>query len=52
MLTETSVEWQAVVTSLGVAARALAFTLPLSIVLGWVLARKRFAGYALIYMVV
>ena len=48
MLTEASVEWQAVVTSLGVAARALAFTLPLSILLGWVLARKRFTGYALL----
>lgn len=45
---DSSVEWQAVITSLGVAARALTFTLPLAILLGWVLARKRFAGHALL----
>lgn len=48
MLTDSSMEWQAVLTSIGVAARALAFTLPLAIFLGWVLARKRFAGHALL----
>ena len=45
---DSSMEWQAVLTSLGVAARALVFTLPLAILLGWVLARKRFAGHALL----
>jgi molybdate transport system permease protein len=48
MLMDSSIEWQAVLTSLGVAARALVFTLPLAILLGWVLARKRFAGHALL----
>ena len=43
-----SVEWQAIITSLGVAARSLVFTLPLAILLGWVLARKRFVGIALL----
>lgn len=46
--TDSGVEWQAIITSLGVAARSLAFTLPLAILLGWVLARKRFAGLAIL----
>ena len=41
-------EWLAVLTSLGVALRALVFTLPLSIGLGWLLARKRFVGRTLL----
>lgn len=45
---DASIEWQAIITSLGVAARALVFTLPLSILLGWLLARKRFTGHALL----
>lgn len=41
-------EWLAVLTSLGVALRALVFTLPLAIGLGWLLARKRFVGRTLL----
>jgi molybdate transport system permease protein len=41
-------EWLAVLTSLSVAVRALAFTLPLAIALGWILARKKFPGRALL----
>lgn len=41
-------EWLAVLTSLGVALRALVFTLPLAISLGWLLARKRFVGRTLL----
>lgn len=41
-------EWMAMVTSLSVALRALAFTLPLALGLGWLLARRRFPGRALL----
>lgn len=41
-------EWLAVVTSLQVAVRALVFTLPLALLLGWLLARRRFPGRALL----
>lgn len=41
-------EWLAVATSLQVAWRALAFTLPLALLLAWWLARFRFPGRALL----
>jgi molybdate transport system permease protein len=41
-------EWLAVLTSLRVALRALAFTLPPAVLLGWLLARRRFPGRALL----
>jgi molybdate transport system permease protein len=40
-------EWLAVATSLQVALRALAFTLPLALLLAWLLVRYRFPGRAL-----
>lgn len=40
-------EWLAVITSLQVAVRALAFTLPLALLFAWLLARHRFPGRAL-----
>jgi len=45
-------EWLAVLTSLSVAVRALVFTLPMAIGLGWLLARKPFPGRALLDSVV
>jgi len=47
-MTLSDPEWLAVLTSLSVAARALVFTLPMAIALGWVLARKTFPGRALL----
>lgn len=37
-------EWQAVGLTLGVAARAVGFGLPLAIIIAWLLARSRFLG--------
>ncbi len=45
-------EWLAVLTSLRVAMRALLFTLPPALLLGWLLARRRFPGRALLDAVV
>jgi molybdate transport system permease protein len=42
-------EWLAVATSLQVALRALAFTLPLALLLAWLLVRYRFPGRALVH---
>lgn len=47
-MTLSDTEWLALLTSLSVAARALLITLPTAIALGWVLARKRFPGRALL----
>jgi len=47
-MTMSDAEWLALLTSLSVAARALLFTLPTAIALGWLLARKRFPGRALL----
>lgn len=47
-MTLSDPEWLALLTSLSVAARALVFTLPVAIALGWVLARKRFPGRSLL----
>ena len=41
-------EWLAVLTSLEVALRALAFTMPLALLFGWLLARRDFPGRALL----
>lgn len=41
-------EWTAVLLTLGVAARSVAFGLPLAVVLAWVLARGRFPGKAVL----
>lgn len=46
-MTLSGSEWLAVATSLQVAARALAFTLPLALLLAWLLSRYRFPGRAL-----
>ena len=43
-MTLSESEWLAVLTSLSVAVRALVFTLPLAVGLGWLLARKTFPG--------
>lgn len=40
----SSEEWEAVRLTLGVAARAVGFGLPLAIIVAWVLARHRFPG--------
>ncbi len=45
-------EWLAVLTSLRVAMRALLFTLPPALLLGWLLARRRFPGRTLLDAVV
>lgn len=45
-------EWLAVLTSLRVAMRALVFTLPPALLLGWLLARRRFPGRTLLDAVV
>ncbi len=45
-LSET--EWLAILTSLRVALRALLFTLPPALFFGWLLARRRFPGRALL----
>lgn len=47
-MTLSEPEWLAILTSLSVALRALVFTLPLAIGLGWLLARRRFTGHALL----
>ncbi len=47
-MTLSDPEWLAVLTSLSVAARALLFTLPVAIALGWILARKKFLGRSLL----
>ncbi|MEY2625709.1 MAG: hypothetical protein RL412_1484 [Pseudomonadota bacterium] len=47
-MTLSDPEWLAVLTSLSVAARALLFTLPVAIALGWILARKKFLGWSLL----
>jgi molybdate transport system permease protein len=44
----TSGEWQAVGASLVVGARAVAVALPIALAIAWLLARKRFAGRALV----
>lgn len=44
----SDVECLALLTSLQVAGRALAFTLPLALLLGWLLARYRFPGRVLL----
>jgi len=41
-------EWLAILTSLRVALRALLFTLPPALFFGWLLARRRFPGRALL----
>jgi len=41
-------EWLAILTSLQVALRALLFTLPPALFFGWLLARRRFPGRALL----
>ncbi|MBM4233222.1 MAG: molybdate ABC transporter permease subunit [Gammaproteobacteria bacterium] len=46
MLSEA--EWLAILTSLQVALRALLFTLPPALFFGWLLARRRFPGRALL----
>lgn len=46
-MTLSGSEWLAVATSLQVAARALAFTLPLALLLAWLLSQYRFPGRAL-----
>lgn len=44
----TDMEWQALMLSLAVAARSVAFSLPVAIAVAWLLARGRFAGRALL----
>src|SRR5271165_1112886 len=45
-------EWEAVRLTLGVAARAVGFGLPLAVVVAWLLARVRFVGRPLVIMLV
>ena len=47
-MTLSVAEWQAVATSLQVALRALVFSLPLAVLLAWLLARRRFFGHSLL----
>jgi molybdate transport system permease protein len=44
----TDMEWQALMLSLAVAARSVAFSLPVAIAVAWLLARGRFAGRSLL----